>query len=173
MRLFIAINFNDETRTRLLTLRNELRLRSERGNFTAPGNLHLTLVFLGECNERQATSAREALDGLVFEHFDVRIDRVGRFRRSGGDIWWAGVQDNTVLSNLYHTLSSALAAEGFAVEKREYSPHITLGREVVADCLPWRIEPFGETIHSVDLMRSERIQGKLIYTPIYRRESKG
>ena len=57
MRLFIAINFSDKTRSRLLALRDELRLHSERGNFTAPENLHLTLVFLGECDDRQTAAA--------------------------------------------------------------------------------------------------------------------
>ena len=51
MRLFIAINFNTETCTQLLALRDELRIESQRGSFTAPENLHLTLVFLGECDE--------------------------------------------------------------------------------------------------------------------------
>jgi len=163
MRLFIAINFNNETRTRLLSFRNELRLHSERGNFTTPENLHLTLLFLGECDDRQTTAAKQVMDGLVFEPFDVQIDHVGCFKRTGGDIWWAGVQENTTLSKLYHALNN---------EKREYSPHITLGREVVTDYRPQRIEPFGETINSIDLMKSERIKGKLIYTPIYKCEGK-
>ena len=39
MRLFIAINFNNNTRSRLLSLRDELRSRSERGSFTLPENV--------------------------------------------------------------------------------------------------------------------------------------
>ena len=57
------------------------------------------------------------------------------------------------------------------MDGRKYSPHITLGREVVTDTRPWRIEPFGETISTIDLMKSERINGKLTYTAIYTRKS--
>ncbi len=53
------------------------------------------------------------------------------------------------------------------MDGRKYSPHITLGREVVTDAAPWQIEPFGETVTGIDLMKSERIGGKLTYTAIY------
>ncbi len=36
---------------------------------------------------------------------------------------------------------------------------------------PRRIEQFGETVTSVELMKSERINGKLIYTAIFSKES--
>ena len=58
-------------------------------------------------------------------------------------------------------------ATGFALERRRYSPHITLGREVLTDATPWKIELFGETVARIDLMKSERVQGKLTYTPIF------
>jgi 2'-5' RNA ligase len=47
MRLFIAVNFNNDTRSRLLALRGELSGKAERGNFSAPENLRLTLTFIG------------------------------------------------------------------------------------------------------------------------------
>jgi 2'-5' RNA ligase len=88
MRLFIAINFKEETRLRLLALRDELHSRSERGNFSALENLHLTL-----------------------------------------------------------------------------------GREVVTDRKLWTIEPFGEMVSSIELMKSERISGKLTYSAIETRRA--
>jgi hypothetical protein len=39
----------------------------------------------------------------------------------------------------------------------------------VTDAVPWQIEPFGEMVYKIDLMKSERINGKLTYTSIYRR----
>jgi len=44
MRLFIAVNFGEAVRARLLALRDELRESSSRGNFSAPENLHLILL---------------------------------------------------------------------------------------------------------------------------------
>ena len=166
-RLFIAVNFSAGTRSQLLTLREALHARSARGNFTLPENMHLTLVFLGECDAIQAAAVKAAMEATRVETFDIEIDFVGRFRRDGGDTWWAGVRENKPLAALQRALTDRLIDAGFRLDRRKYSPHITLGREVVTDAAPWRIKPFGETVHTIDLMKSERIQGKLTYTKIY------
>ena len=167
MRLFVAVNFNDTTRGQLTTLIDGLRPHSSRGRFTIPDNLHLTLAFLGECDAKQASAIKTAMGKIDFEAFPIKIERVGRFKRNGGDIWWAGVQDSKALSSLYEDLKDKLLHVGFALDERKYSPHITLGREIETDVLPWRLAPFGETVESIELMKSERINGKLTYTPIY------
>ena len=172
MRLFVAFNFNDRTRGGLLALRDELRSGAGRGSFTLPENLHLTLVFLGECDMRQASSAKAAMDAVRFEPFDLTIGRVGRFGgRDGGAIWWAGVCVDEPLSELHRALTDNLAGAGFTLDKRKFSPHITLGRKVVTDAAPRRVEPFGEEVRKIDLMKSERIEGRLTYTPIHTVES--
>ena len=168
MRLFIAINFNDATRSALLALRDELRSRSECGRFNLQENLHLTLAFLGDQRDAGPNSPLcGVLDSVSFEPFDIQVERVGRFKCDGGDIWWAGLRECKPLLDLQRELTDKLIAAGFALDKREYKPHITLGREVVTDAAPWQIEPFGETVTSIELMKSERIGGKLTYTAIY------
>ena len=167
MRLFVAVNFTDPTRARLAALRDELRQKAACGRFSASENLHLTLVFLGECDAEQVTSAKAAMDAVNFSGpFTVTVDRIGRFRRNRGDIWWAGVRESKPLSNLYQDLTDKLAAAGFEIEKRKYSPHITLAREVVTNEPPGEIEPFNETVSAIELMKSEHIRGKLTYTVI-------
>ena len=169
MRLFIAINFTADTKNRLAALCDELSLHCGRGRFSAPDNLHLTLAFLGECDAEQTAAAKAAMDAAIFDPFDLAIERIGRFKRDGGDIFWAGVRENKALSDLHQKLTSGLRSKGFKLEKHKYSPHITLGRDIVTDVAPHQIEPFGETVSRIDLMKSERINGKLTYTSIYRR----
>jgi len=53
MRLFIAINFPDEIKATIAKIRDGLKEKAFRGNFSSDENLHLTLVFLGECDLRQ------------------------------------------------------------------------------------------------------------------------
>ena len=167
MRLFIAINFNEATRVRLISLRDELQHKAANGRFSAPENLHLTLVFLGECDVKQAMGAKAAMDTVNFEPLVVTIDRVGRFRRDGGDVWWAGVRNDEPLLNLQRNLTDKLISAGFDLEKRKYSPHITLGREVVIKEPPGEIVPFCETVSAIELMKSEHIRGKLTYTVVH------
>lgn len=174
MRLFIAINLSEKTRNGLLALRDELISRTEDGNFTTPENLHLTLAFLGECNAKQVFTAKTAMDSVRFMPIDILIERVGRFGHGGepGEaLWWAGVKENEPLIGLQRDLTGKLTGAGFSLDKRKYSPHITLGRRVVTDAATWRITPFGETVYKIDLMKSERINGKLTYTPIHEKRA--
>ena len=171
MRLFIAINFNNNSKAQLLKLRDVLRSRSKGGNFSRPENIHLTLAFLGECDARQTAAAKAALDAVGFAPFFVEINQIGKFRRYGGDLWWVGVKKNELLSNLHRQLAELLENAGFELESRKFSPHITIGREIITSAVPWEIEPFGEEVTSIELMKSERIQGKLTYTAIHRRQS--
>lgn len=167
MRLFIAINFNPETRSRLVSLRDELSSNSTKGRFSAPDNLHLTLVFLGECDEKQAAYAKFAMNAVKFKPFAINIGCIGRFKRSNGNIWWAGVSNNNHLTKLYNDLTNKLTEFGFQIEKRKFSPHITLGREIITKDSPHSFEEFGQTIDRIELMKSERINGKLKYTAIH------
>ena len=169
MRLFVAINFNDDTKKELLAFIDELRCRCKRGRFSTPDNLHLTLAFLGECNLVQTATVKTVMDNTAFNPFPISIERVGRFRRDGGDLWWAGVRESNLLVKLHGDLTNKLRAAGFTLDKRKFSPHITLGRGIIADVVPWTFAPFGETVKSIELMKSERINDRLTYTAIYRK----
>jgi 2'-5' RNA ligase len=105
------------------------------------------------------------MDTVIYDPFDVTIDRLGTFSR--GTLWWAGLREDKPLMDLQREVEHKLALCGFKMDGRSYHPHITLGREIAANCKPWRIEPFGEVVNAIDLMKSERIQGKLSYTSIF------
>lgn len=167
MRLFIAINFNEETRSALVALSKALGTQATKGRFTAPQNLHLTLAFLGECNEKELEAAKAAMDGVSFKSFDLRIGQLGRFKRRGGDIWWAGVSENDQLAKVHRDLTDKLRQAGFQLENRPFNPHITLAREVITRTMPHSLEAFGQSIRTMELMKSERIAGRLTYTAIH------
>ena len=184
MRLFIAINFNDKTLSSLLALRDGLRSHSEAGSFSLPENLHLTLAFLGECDGKQGAAAKTAMDSLCFAPFELRIWHIGCFgggrpgnrgsqQGRGGAIWWAGAEESKPLLELQRELTDKLISAGFILDTRKYSPHITLGRQVVTAEAPRRIEAFGETVRRIDLMKSERVNGKLTYTAIHTKLADG
>ena len=166
MRLFIAINFTDATRSKLHDLQNELHFMSIRGRYTNPDNMHLTLAFLGECDMEQYSAAITAMAACNFKPFDIWFYNVGRFRRDGGDIWWVGLHDSNQLTSLHLDLTYHLASVGFELERRRFSPHVTIGREVYTHEKPWQVEAFKEPVSSIDLMKSERINGKMVYTII-------
>lgn len=169
MRLFIAINFGAETRSRLIALREQLRSRSRAGNFSFDENLHLTLAFIGECSPKDTGKIKSELETVALTPFEVRVERLGTF--SHGTLWWAGLSEDEPLMALQREIARRLTLLGFPSNDRKYSPHITLGREVVTDARPWPIIPFGETAGAIDLMKSERLKGRLTYTSIFKKSA--
>ena len=171
MRLFIAINFSDEIISSLIRLREELCSRADKGSYSEPENMHLTLSFLGECSDKQAETIKAIMDSVTFEPLSISIDRVGKFGGNANAIWWAGVKESEELLDLQSRLESELKSAGFSLDDRKYNPHITLGRKIAAELEPWPVEPFGETVYSIELMHSKRDNGSLTYEPIHSKQS--
>jgi 2'-5' RNA ligase len=168
MRLFIAINFPEEIKSAIATIRNGLKQSALRGNFTFDENLHLTLVFLGECDNRQTETIKSVLNETLFPAFTLTLDKAGYFKRDSGHTWWVGLKENKTLSELQADLTRRLQQKGFELESRNYVPHVTIGREV--KLRPGFVQPeiqqVGFNVTSIELMKSERINGKLTYTKI-------
>ena len=172
MRLFIAINFGENELDAFEAARDRLRERAGRANYSRRENLHLTLAFLGEQPQARLPDARAAMLAAAAgsQPFTLRFERSGRFRREGGDIWWLGAADCPALTALQSRLASELRARGFALEDRRFYPHLTLARRVfgaadprslLAGAVPCRVS-------GMSLMLSERPEGKLTYTELFR-----
>ena len=176
MRLFIAINFNDEVKDRIYSTAVRLKEMSRFGNFSKKENLHLTLTFIGET--KRSGDVIDVLDKISFKPFEIEISKLGRFLRGGKDIYWLGVRAPAVLGEIANKLSKDLVALGFDIDGRSFRPHLTIGREVVMDDgfdmqeFSSGVKPISFTVRSISLMKSERIAGKLTYTQLYAVNSK-
>lgn len=174
MRLFLAILFEEPVKDRLCEAMELIRRSTRTSRLTRRENLHLTLVFLGEL--REAGKVREAMEEIRTSPFPLEIRGLGRFQRDGGDLYWAGIEPSLPLQNLYLELKNALASKGIAVEDRPYRPHLTLARQAVEKpetpfyTLKNRLEPVKTKAAAVSLMKSERIEGRLVYTELCRKE---
>jgi len=169
MRLFIAINFPDEIKAAIAQVRDGIKKAALRGNFTLDANIHLTLVFLGECDARQVLSIKSVLEETRLTSFPLMLEKAGYFKRDGGNTWWIGLKENKPLSGLQSDLSARLQQKGFIIESRKYTPHVTIGREVKlpAGFVQPEVPQVGFDFTSIELMKSEHINGKLTYTPVY------
>jgi len=169
MRLFIAINLSDEVKDALCDTASELREASRRGRFAYRENLHLTLAFIGETE--RVDDILDVMDEAAASSFDkpVRIvlSDAGIFKGKGGDLHWVGVENTPELKRLARELSEGLREAGFQIEKRRFTPHITIGREVMLSSpADIRVYKASMTADHISLMRSDRIGGKIDYTEI-------
>ena len=165
MRLFIAVNFDEEFKKTLLRYQAELKKCADpyqKVNWSSPANLHLTLAFLGEYNSPE--NVRAVLDEVPFDPFVIRTGRCGNF----GSLWWVGLDGGSEAVDLSNRIRTGLKHAGIPFDPKPMKPHITLARELYP-LYPPRIKPIpAETAAArVSLMKSERIAGKLTYTEVY------
>ncbi|MDY4976239.1 MAG: 2'-5' RNA ligase family protein, partial [Clostridia bacterium] len=114
-----------------------------------------------------------AMDCIDAKPFSLYINGFGRFRRTGGDIYWRGIKPNKELEKIYGQLTKALIDRGFAIDVRPFKPHLTLGRQVVVKDgfdrydFEKNLPKLRADVNRISLMKSERINGRLTYTEIY------
>lgn len=179
MRLFIAIQLNDEMKDALTRLQKQLQRQGVRGNFTRRENLHLTLAFIGEYPDPY--DVKDIMETIDFEPFDISLDGMGSF----GSLWWMGLnsggngEENASgegrdagdeLKILAKHLRHALADAGIPYDRKKFSPHITLVRKPTMRAIPEEVlaelPRASMLVDHISLMRSERGKHGMIYTEL-------
>lgn len=123
-RLFIAIDTPPLLAAQLLA-----SLPARQGiRPTAPGQLHLTLRFLGERDEAAAAAIATALGTVAPRPLTLAVHGTGRFRGRQGAILWAGLRAEPALVQLHADVQATLAGIGIAPETRPFRAHLTLAR---------------------------------------------
>ena len=163
MRLFIAIQLNDEMKDALTGLQGDLQFCGVRGNYTREENMHLTVAFIGEWPDAQPVL--DALQNVKVCPFSLSLEGVGRF----GDLWWAGLKGSEPLYSLVKQVRHALADAGIPFDRKRFVPHITILRKAryegaEPECL--YVHPTQMTVDHISLMRSDRGKHGMIYTEI-------
>jgi 2'-5' RNA ligase len=133
LRTFIAVETGKAIRDRCVALQEGLAQAAEGVKWVEPENLHVTLLFLGEVEDRTVPTLCRAVAEVCAGHgrFRLSIEGVGCFpnpRRPR--VVWVGVgAGGGELIALHEALEPPLLALGcYRREERRYTPHITLGR---------------------------------------------
>lgn len=164
MRLFIAIQFEENILDALTDFQAGLKSQGVSGNYTKRENLHITLAFIGEYGNPE--DILDAMEQVEFRPIEISLRGVGSF----GELFWVGLADNPQLTGYVKRLRRELAEQGIPYDKKRFSPHITLirkyscrgGREI-----PVSDPPKGSMMATrVSLMLSERGKNGMIYTEI-------
>jgi len=124
MRLFVAVPVPAGIREKAAALGMEI---ARDGIVPVrPGNMHLTLRFLGETEGRKLAQVESALRGIAFAPFECRVKGVGVFPSENFvKVVWAGVESVGALESLAKDVQDAL--RGFGGDER-FSAHMTIAR---------------------------------------------
>src|SRR5262245_22799730 len=133
IRTFLAIDPGKTIRDRLVSLQENLARLGAEVKWDEPENLHITLLFLGEVDERDVLEVCKAVTTVTQKHpaFEISVEGAGCFpnpRRPR--VLWVGVgkglQDVVAVHDALETPLLELGC--YRREERQYTPHITLGR---------------------------------------------
>jgi RNA 2',3'-cyclic 3'-phosphodiesterase len=137
-RTFIALEIHEALQQFLAETIHQLSQALPDIRWVDPHGIHLTLAFLGELDDKQLGKASQAVEEAAQKAipFEFRIKGLGVFGpQQQPRIIWIGVEDlpsgkiqASPLHYAHHLLSKALELRGFELEKRPFSPHLTLAR---------------------------------------------
>ena len=131
MRAFIALelpaDFADDTAAAARRLSASLE-----GRFLDRSTYHLTLVFLGDIDDAEASRAMDALDVACAGSAPVSLapDGLGKLGRPADATLWLGVAPDPALQALAERVREELTARDVPFDPKPFRPHITLGRRV-------------------------------------------
>lgn len=181
LRTFIGVDLGKPIRDRTVALQETMARSGAEVKWVEPENLHVTLLFLGEVEDREIPRVCQIVAETTQMHaaFTMSVETAGCFpnpRRPR--ILWVGVgQGAQELCRLHDDLERPLEELGYRREERRYSPHITLGRvrserpaQTIAAALArhsvWKA---GEKlVEEIQVMSSELTSTGPIYTVLSR-----
>lgn len=177
MRAFIGIDLESGMKKDVRDLQQKLRLQAEKGRWKHSDNFHLTLKFLDEISPDQKQQIDDAMMQLCTgtRPFNLALSDLGIFPgREDVRVLWLGLTgDMKELQTLYAEVNKVLTPMGFSPENRSYSPHITLGQDIIfrsgfngvkGSIGEVKLPAF--TVRSLYLFKSEQVQNKRIYTRV-------
>jgi 2'-5' RNA ligase len=178
MRTFIAIELPDEIKKQIGQVQAPLKKTKAFVSWVKPGNIHVTLKFLGEVPEEKIAEVFSATEKAVegINRFTMNLKGMGTFPdfKRPRVIWVGAGSGQEELSSMAGRIEEEMEEIGFPKEKRRFSPHFTMGRVKS----PKNIEKLMEMVRSSDfqteeiavsevvVMRSQLHPAGAIYTPL-------
>ncbi|HUT21898.1 MAG TPA: RNA 2',3'-cyclic phosphodiesterase [Candidatus Bipolaricaulota bacterium] len=133
MRCFLAIEIPQNVKNQIFAMVKELKsLNTEnRIKWTSPDNMHLTMQFIGEVEYDRLEAVKQSLSNIKFAPFDIEFDfRPSYFpnKTNPNIIKLSIIKGDHELKKINESIKAGLDKEGIEYEKKDFSPHLTLGR---------------------------------------------
>lgn len=149
-RLFIALPVDEGVKDNLERVGTAANARGV--SWVGPQNMHVTLAFLGDVDERRVPEVEDAMYAAAETNdapLVLQAQGLGAFPdEEKARVLWAGLNgDVPRLIELQARLVAELRSAGFEVDAKRFRPHITLARFRWPQPLPGRLarlQEFGE-----------------------------
>ena len=129
MRLFIALDIDDEIRERIARFAEGVSGFAPDARWARPDSLHVTLKFIGEQPEPIREEINGALGSIAASGVALQFHGYGFFPTAKAPrVFWIGIEAGPELATLAAAVDQQTARLGVAKEDRAFSPHLTLAR---------------------------------------------
>ena len=124
MRAFIAVELSEEVRAKLSEFATALDFEGVKP--VEAENLHITLFFLGEIDDRTRGKVIDAMEKVSAKPFTLQVSGAGVFPNPNFiRVAWAGCEA-TELKEIYSQLSPEMRKLRYKIE--QFNPHVTVAR---------------------------------------------
>lgn len=174
MRLFFALMPDTDLEYNLCSIQNELK-PGPGWHTVQPGNLHLTLAFLGEVHANSLGRLEDLLQELTLP-WDLP-EVLGGFPSAIPSehphaLCWEW-EESPIVEEIQANLSKVLKSKGFELEKRKFRPHVTLFRTKKGELADLQLDQLkgqvGGSFRSLALLSSKSSEQGSIYTILAQR----
>src|SRR3990167_5292147 len=125
-RAFICVEFPSEIIKEIARVQEVLGKYKFTGKMTELENLHLTLKFLGEIDDRKLEEVKMQLSGVKVKGFEARLGDIGIFGRNGNPkIVWVKIGGKGIFE-LQEKVDEAL--KGLFKPESRFMSHATIAR---------------------------------------------
>ncbi len=132
IRSFIAIELDKEIQNQLSQIQKQLKTSGADVKWVEKDNIHLTLKYLGEIDEKKSESIKSILNEIAksTKQFEISLKDIGAFPKiEFPRVIWVGLDKGAKESiELAGKIDEALSGLGFQKETRPFAAHLTIGR---------------------------------------------
>lgn len=132
IRSFLAFDLPPEIGEVLSRVYGEVSRSSLDVRWVRAEGIHLTVVFMGDIQESDISPVGEQISGVCSRYgpFSISLKSMGCFPNSRNPrVLWVGVEgDLERMSRFRNEIQRKLVSFGIQEEKRDFRPHLTLGR---------------------------------------------
>ncbi len=182
IRCFIAIELSREITDILSQIQDELKKTVSGVKWVRAEDIHLTLKFLGNIEEKAVEEIKEILNQIAAQTkpFKLKLSSAGAFPNPDRPrVIWIGMdEENKQGSFLANLIEEKLVSLGIEKESRAFHPHLTLARvkflkdksSVRNAFASLKVSPVEMTATKVTLFQSTLTREGAIYTALHEAE---
>lgn len=179
IRTFIALEIADAIKEQLTHVQNQLMNKGAELKWLKKENIHLTLRFLGEIDEKIHNKIFDLMNHVAenVSSLNLSLAELGMFpNENRPNIIWVGLGGEVEeVRQLSERCDYYLATAGFEKRKNNFNPHLTIGRikkitnkkQFISEVNDIKVSQTAFIVNKLHVVKSELMPAGAVYTNLH------